>query len=260
MKRGISLLAVLSSLVLMSSCHPDKKADPSVILEAFIPHGWEIEFDTVLPLLDGGRTAHVSVMKHTVNATGAIGNRMLSIVGTDAKGKLQRYGASEALLPAADVSSAAYVPPLTSLLKFKKDVISVFTTMSAAPNESFQAREEFKVRFDKASGRFQLIGYDLTDITDGVVTTDSRNYPTGNRVIEKKRGDDVMYHRPLRVRHSGPFLEDLQPWQLAVSPEQLLLPRDQIPETRIEAADEPEPEPLGEPTDSAETKVKIHHM
>jgi hypothetical protein len=74
------------------------------------------------------------------------------------------------------------------------------------------------------------------NLTDGVTTIDSRNYPTRNRLIESREGKDTLFHRLVKLRHTGPFLEDLQPFQLAVAPEQMKVENEYVPETVSESA------------------------
>ena len=230
------LLLFFATTLGISSCgKKEVKPDPAVVLAEFIPWGWSIEFDTLAPVLDGGKMGHVTVMRKYDSSSRVTMGRMICIIGSGAKGKLRRYGANSNLLPIPDISTGAYVHQISELLKINDNVISVFTDSTGATNASFHSQEELKFRFDPKTKRFALIGYDLTDNTDGVVTTDSRNYPTKNRVVMQLHSSDTVFQRQLKLRHSGPFIEDIEPWQLAMDPGQLLIPKGGIPETGVEA-------------------------
>lgn len=229
-------LLLVATAVLIASCTRDvvQNPDAATILKDFIPPGWTVEFDTVAPLLGPNRMGHLTVLSQYDSNLHTSFGRMVMIVGPDKSGKLVRLGANKVLLPKPDMSSADYQPPMNEMVRLKKDVITIITHQSGAETEAFRAREFFKLRFDPATNRIRLIGYDLNDNTDGIQTLDSRNYLTKKRGIQQIRGKDTLFHRTLPLRHVGAFLEDLQPWQFAVEPQTLRAASGPVPETTNE--------------------------
>lgn len=248
--------SLLLGLLLIVACKKtDKPVDTTKAeLAKFVPHGWIVEFDTSAPILDHGRMGHVLLLEEYDTVQKKSTARMLSIVGPDANGKWQRFAANTQLLQSKDLTSQVYVPTVANTIKVRKDVISIMTHTSGISGGSYASREEFKIRYDPSTQRFKLIGYDLTDVTDGVTTIDSRNYPMRNRVVESREGKDTLFHRLVKLRHTAPFLEDLEPFQLAVAPELMMKNTDYIPETTTEAEvnyQYSEPDPIDSSTPSS---------
>lgn len=241
MKRHVLQKLTLVVCILLTGCSKHEP-DPSVVLAEFIPSGWFIEFDTVGAVLDAGRTAHVTVMRHYDSVT-RIAERMFCIIGPGADGKLQRYAATKTLLSDIDLKTDTYIPPLSDIISLRKNVISLTFLTASAENEGCHWKEEFKFRYDKTSNRFRLIGYDFTDVTmtwDGhdhfVTTTDSRNYLTHNRIVRQLIDKDTVFKRTVKLRHLRPFMEDVKPGELTVDTHQLVVSNGLIPENEDESA------------------------
>jgi hypothetical protein len=178
----------------------------------FAPSGWKIE-EQIAGDLNGDSLPDFAVKlvedKTEKNSEGdpTERGRALVIVLATPEGKLKRAGVADALLQCTRCGGAFYgVVEAPAEVKIEKGVVVV--------EQEHGSREvsnvTFRFRYDPATQRFVLIGYDFgtVDRLTASIATESTNYVTGARVITRGKGK-----RDTKTRNTIPktkiFLEDV---------------------------------------------------
>jgi hypothetical protein len=178
----------------------------------FAPSGWKIE-EQVAGDLNGDSRPDFALKlvedKAEKNSEGdpTERGRALVIVLATPEGKLKRAGVADALLQCTRCGGAFYgVVEAPAEVKIEKGVVVV--------EQEHGSREvsnvTFRFRYDPATQRFVLIGYDFgnVDRLTASIATESTNYVTGARVVTRGKGQ-----RDTKTRSTIPkkkvFLEDV---------------------------------------------------
>jgi hypothetical protein len=180
-------------------------------LAQFAPAGWKIE-EQVAGDLNGDSVPDYALKlveaKPEKNSEGDPTERgralVLALATTD--GKLKLAGVADSLLQCTRCGGAFYgVVESPANVKIEKGVVIV--------EQDHGSREvtdtTYRFRFDSTSGRFVLIGFDLTNVDRATasVVTESINYLTGVRVVTRGKGDkDVKTRTTIPKRKI--YLED----------------------------------------------------
>ena len=159
----------------------------------FVPSGWKIE-EQVAGDLNGDSLPDFALKlvedKVEKNSEGdpTERGRALVIVLANADGKLKRAGVAEALLQCTRCGGAFYgVVEAPADVKIEKVTVVV--------NQEHGSRElsniTFRFRYDAATQRFILIGFDYAtaDRLTANTVTESINYLTGARVVQRGKGN-----------------------------------------------------------------------
>ena len=178
----------------------------------FAPSGWKIEAQTSADLNGDSLQDHVLKLvedKAEKNSEGdptERGRALVIVLGTS-DGKLKRAGVADALLQCTRCGGAFYgVVESPAEVTIEKGVVVV--------GQEHGSREvtntTYRFRYDLASGRFQLIGFDYAtvDRLTASVVTESTNYLTWVRVITRPKGRrDVTTKTAIAKKKV--FLEDV---------------------------------------------------
>ena len=159
----------------------------------FVPSGWKIE-EQVAGDLNGDSLPDFALKlvedKVEKNSEGdpTERGRALVIVLATADGKLKRAGVAEALLQCTRCGGAFYgVVEAPADVKIEKGTVVV--------NQEHGSRElsniTFRFRYDAATRRFILIGFDYATVDRLTANTvsESINYLTGVRVVQRGKGN-----------------------------------------------------------------------
>ena len=178
----------------------------------FVPSGWKIE-EQVTGDLNGDSLPDFALKlvedKVEKNSEGdpTERGRALVIVLANADGKLKRAGVAEALLQCTRCGGAFYgVVEAPADVKIEKGTVVV--------NQEHGSRElsniTFRFRYDAATQRFILIGFDYAsaDRLTANTVTESINYLTGLRVVQRGKGNRDTTSRTT-VPKKKIFLEDV---------------------------------------------------
>lgn len=177
--------------------------------EQFVGAGWKIEGISKGDLNRDGKTDYAIKLiedKPKVDGEGFDSDRLLVIAVSDER-KLRRAAFSNKLLQCTSCGGAFYgAGSAPGVALIDKGVIIVENEHGSRE----VSRSTFKFRFDQESGRFVLIGYDYwgNDRLTGVVTTESTNYITGNRITKTGKGKTAKTARS-RVKVENIYLEDI---------------------------------------------------
>ncbi len=194
-------IAVSALILFSSSVFAQEEAgvlDPSRVVaegrttKEFAPSGWKIE-DQVSGDLNGDSLPDFALTlvedKAAKNSEGdpTERGRALVIVLATSDGKLRRAGVAEALLQCTRCGGAFYgVVEAPADVKIEKNSIVV--------NQEHGSREvsniTFRFRYDAATQRFILIGFDYStvDRLNANAVSESINYLTGARVVTRGKG------------------------------------------------------------------------
>lgn len=176
----------------------------------FAPAGWKVE-EQVAGDLNGDSVPDYALKlveaKPEKNSEGDPTERGRALVlALAADGKLKLAGVADSLLQCTRCGGAFYgVVESPANVKIEKGVVVV--------EQDHGSREvtdtTYRFRFDPTSGRFVLIGFDLTDVDRATASTvtESINYLTGVRVVTRGKGDkDVKARTTIPKRKI--YLED----------------------------------------------------
>lgn len=153
----------------------------------FVPSGWTIE-EQVAGDLNGDATADIALKLIQEKRAGASEDevverrRTLVILFKSGGGKLRRAAVAEKLLQCTSCGGAFYgVSEAPANVKIERGVLVV--------NQDGGSRNvverTFRFRYDGASRKFMLIGFDMTDRdrASGEATRESTNFLTGKKEI-----------------------------------------------------------------------------
>ncbi|HEY8205453.1 MAG TPA: hypothetical protein VIF81_12045 [Pyrinomonadaceae bacterium] len=191
----------------------DKSRVPSQAdkLAQFAPAGWKIE-EQVAGDLNGDSVPDYALKlvedKPEKNSEGDPTERgralVLALATTD--GKLKLAGVADSLLQCTRCGGAFYgVVESPANVKIEKGVVII--------EQDHGSREvtdtTYRFRFDRTSGRFVLIGFDLTDVDRATASTvtETINYLTGVRVVTLGKGDKDVKTRTT-IPKQRIYLED----------------------------------------------------
>jgi hypothetical protein len=191
----------------------DKSRVPSQAdkLAQFAPAGWKIE-EQVAGDLNGDSVPDYALKlvedKPEKNSEGDPTERgralVLALATTD--GKLKLAGVADSLLQCTRCGGAFYgVVESPANVKIEKGVVII--------EQDHGSREvtdtTYRFRFDPTSGRFVLIGFDLTDVDRATASTvtETINYLTGVRVVTRGKGDKDVKTRTT-IPKQRIYLED----------------------------------------------------
>ena len=214
----IALCAVLlissSGLAQDEAAVIDKSRVPAEASDArqFAPAGWKIE-EQVAGDLNGDSRPDFALKlvenKPEKNSEGDATERgrALVIVLATADGKLRRAGVADNLLQCTRCGGAFYgVVESPANVKIEKAVVVV--------DQDHGSREisnvTFRFRYDAATQRFVLIGFDFAtaDRLTAQTVTESTNYSTGARVVARDKGNRTVTARST-IPKKKIFLEDV---------------------------------------------------
>lgn len=178
----------------------------------FAPSGWKIE-EQVAGDLNGDSRPDIALKlvedKPDKNSEGDVterGRALVLLLATP-DGKLKRAGVAEALLQCTRCGGAFYgVVEAPAEVKIEKGVVVVEQEHGSRDVTNLT----YRFRFDAATQRFVLIGFDLAtaDRLTATVVTESTNYLTGvRRVLRGKGAKDVT--RRTTIPKKKVFLEDV---------------------------------------------------
>jgi hypothetical protein len=192
----------LAGLGSSAFCHPqddrvriDKSRIPAEgdSINSFVPPGWTIEAK-VLGDLNGDALPDFALKlvedKPAADKDGAPTERQraLMLVIANKNGKLSRAAVTDTLLECTRCGGAFYgVVETPTEVKIEKGVLIV--------NQDHGSREltntTFRFRYERASGKFALIGFDISsaDRLTGGMVSESTNYLTGVRVTTRGKGN-----------------------------------------------------------------------
>jgi hypothetical protein len=156
--------------------------------EQFAQAGWKVEEVVSGDLNGDGKTdAAIKLAQiHASKESGIGGNRVLVIAFSD-NGKWNRVATAAKLLQCVDCGGAFYgVMPAPAGVTIAKGVLEIENEHGSRD----VSRSNFKFRYDAASGRFLLIGYDYVDYDrlDASDTNESTNYLTNTRITKTAKG------------------------------------------------------------------------
>jgi hypothetical protein len=215
-------IALCALILISSSAFAQEEAgvlDPSRVpaegknTKQFVPPGWKIE-EQVAGDLNGDSLPDFALKlvedKIEKNSEGdpTERGRALVIVLANADGKLKRAGVAEALLQCTRCGGAFYgVVESPAEVKIEKGSVVV--------NQEHGSRElsnlTFRFRYDAASQRFILIGFDYATV-DRLTTnsvSESTNYLTGVRVVTRGKGDRDTTRKTM-IPKKKVFLEEVK--------------------------------------------------
>ena len=218
---GPWLLAVLILLVgAMTTFAQDEagKIDPSRIpaqakdAGSFVPAGWKIEEQITGDLNGDSLPDYVLKLVEDKPAKDADDmpterGRALVIALAEKDGTLKRAGVADKLLQCTRCGGAFYgVVETPTSVSIEKGVVVVEQDHGSRN----LTNTTYKFRFDPATQRFMLIGFDLADadrLTASVVS-ESNNYLTNSRVITRSKGNRDVKTRSALSRKKI-YLEDV---------------------------------------------------
>jgi hypothetical protein len=178
----------------------------------FVPPGWKIEEQVAGDLNSDSRPDFALKLvedKPEKNSEGDVTERGrgLVVVLATAEGKLKRAGVADRLLQCTRCGGAFYgVVETPAEVKIEKGVIVV--------EQDHGSREisnvTFRFRYDAATERFVLIGFDFTnaDRATANTVTESTNYLTGVRAVTRGKGERDVTTRST-ISKKKIFLEEV---------------------------------------------------
>lgn len=156
-------------------------------VRAFVPSGWTIE-EQVAGDLNGDSTNDIALKLIQEKRAGVSDDeasdrqRALVILFKSTGGKLRRAAVADKLLQCTSCGGAFYgVAEAPANVKIERGILIV--------NQDGGSRNvverTFRFRYDAASRKFILIGFDMTDSdrANGEVTQESTNFLTGKKII-----------------------------------------------------------------------------
>lgn len=173
----------------------------------FVLDGWKIE-EMVRGDLNGDGKADLAIkLAHIEEGReGGIGGDRALVVVFDDGAKWKRVAASKSILQCVDCGGAFYgVMPAPAGLTIDKGVIIIENEHGSRNVDT----STYRFRYDKASGRFILIGYDFVDNDrgTGAWVNESTNYLTNVRIVKSGKGKRTSTKRSV-IRPSIIYLED----------------------------------------------------
>jgi hypothetical protein len=188
---------------------------------AFVPKGWKLEGDeaeTTGDLNKDGVPDKVLRLVEDLPIEGKDGvyntrYRALVVLFGQAGGGFKRAAVATKLLGCSLCAGALGDPEGGNIqVEIKNGVLNV--NQLSGSREATDLTQRF--RYDAASGRFLLIGEDVSeyDRAEGGGTSTSTNYLTGVRVTKKSKptrggGESVVSNRTTRVPTTRRFIEDV---------------------------------------------------
>ena len=159
-------------------------------LGAFVPKGWIIE-QQIIGNVGGDGDTFIALKLIEDKPLTEMRNRALVIALKDDKGDLKNAGVAGKLLQCPGCGGAFYgiMDAPADLKVGDKGVI----TITQDGGSRWVWTETYKFRFEAASGKFQLIGFDynVRDRNTGQVDSESNNYITGDRITSHSKGKDA---------------------------------------------------------------------
>ncbi|MEO6393475.1 MAG: hypothetical protein ABIP75_16620 [Pyrinomonadaceae bacterium] len=179
----------------------------------FVPKGWMVEA-MVKGDLNGDGKVDLAIKLIEQKSQGADPSvnedrqRALVVALADKDGGYSRAAVSDGLLQCTGCGGAFYgVMPAPANVSIAKGVLIVDQDHGSRDVE----KSTYKIRFDAATGRFILIGLDITDRDrlTGDVTSISTNYLTGVRITTIYPGKGRKSTKRTTVSREKQYLEDL---------------------------------------------------
>lgn len=212
----VSCLGFTSAVFAQTDAHtfPKEQVPGSgALARDFAPKGWLIEA-SVKGDLNGDGKADLAIKLIEQKSQGADPDinedrqRALVVALANQNGGFTRAAISDGLLQCTGCGGAFYgVMPAPSNVSIAKGVLIV--------NQDHGSRDveesTYKIRFDAVTGRFILIGLDITDRDrlTGDVTKLSTNYLTGVRITTIYPGKGRKSTKRTTVSREKQYLEDL---------------------------------------------------
>ena len=215
----ISLFVIFLCLATSASAQDEAgKLDPSRVpaqgkhAASFAPTGWKIEEQITGDLNGDTVPDHVLKLVEDTPAKDADDmpterGRALVIVLVSKDGSLKRAGVADRLLQCTRCGGAFYGAVETPAgVSIEKGVVVVEQDHGSRN----LTNTTYKFRFEPATGRFRLIGFELADadrLTANVVA-ESSNYLTNSRVVTRGKGDRDVKTKSVLPRKKL-YLEDV---------------------------------------------------
>lgn len=205
----LSLVALLGTFAFAQGDAFDVSKLPATATDpnAFAQKGWKVE-EVVKGDLNGDGKADAAIKLAQIDKEreGGIGGDRALVVVFDEGGKWTRVAASSSILQCVDCGGAFYgVMPAPADVKIEKGVIIIENEHGSRNVDA----STFKFRYDKASGRFVLIGYDFADNdrATGQWLSESTNYLTNVRITKSGKGKRTSTKRAV-IKPTTVYLED----------------------------------------------------
>ena len=222
----LAVLILLVSAVTAFAQHEASKIDPARIAAqgkdapSFVPAGWKIEEQVTGDLNGDSLTDYVLKLVEDKPPKDADDmpterGRALVIALAEKDGGLKRAGVASKLLQCTRCGGAFYgVVETPASVSIEKGVVVVEQDHGSRN----LTNTTYKFRFDPATRRFILIGFDLADADrlTATVVTESNNYLTNSRVITRSKGNrDVKTRTALSKKKI--YLEDVSAEEFEVA-------------------------------------------
>lgn len=190
----------------------DKSKIPATArtLGEFVPKGWIIEQQTIGYVKDGDKFVVLKLIED--NPLTDLRNRAMVIVAMDDKGNLKNAGVAGKLLQCPGCGGAFY-GIMDAPADIKVDDGTIIIEQDGGSRWVWS--EKYRFRFEPASGKFALIGFDynVRDRNTGQADSESTNYATGDRVTNggKTKAKSVK----TKVKVSTIYLDDVDHEKMA---------------------------------------------
>ena len=181
-----AVIAIFAALAVCANAQDDMKViDRSKIpatastLGAFVPKGWIIEQQTIGYVKDSDKFIVLKLIED--NPLTDLRNRAMVIVLMDDKGNLKNAGVAGKLLQCPGCGGVLYgVMDAPADVKVDNGTIII----GQDGGSRWVWNETYRFRFEPATGKFLLIGFDYAvhDRNTGQVDSESTNYINGDRV------------------------------------------------------------------------------
>lgn len=194
MKKRISIFLLILGLSAAASAQDTNPLDVSKLPasaaapQAFAQPGWKVE-EVVKGDLngDGKADAAIKLAQIEKDREGGIGGDRALVIVFDEAGRWKRAAVGNKILQCVDCGGAFYgAMPAPAGITIDRGIL-VIENEHGSRNVS---KSTFRFRYEAASGRFALIGYDFTD-TDrltGAHSEESTNYSTNRRIATIAKG------------------------------------------------------------------------
>jgi hypothetical protein len=213
MKKLFSLISIVLALAAGASAQyatfDDSKVPELADRPAqFAPPGWKVEGTATGDLNGDGKADHAIKFvedRPQKENEGFDSERVILIALADGA-KFRRTAIAKRILQCTSCGGAFYgMISAPAGVTIEKGVL-VIENEHGSRNVS---RSNFKFRYDKASGRFVLIGYDFVDYDrlDGSGSDESTNYVTNRRVTKTTKGRRSSTKRSV-IKPTTVYLED----------------------------------------------------
>lgn len=204
---ALTSLAIGQDAVPMNPIDVSKLPETAAKPEAFAQSGWKVEQVVRGDLNgDGKPDSAIKLAQIEEGREGGIGNDRALVIAFAEGGQLRRAAFADKLLQCVDCGGAFYgVMPAPAGVSIEKGVLVVENEHGSRDVSS----STFRFRYEPASGRFVLIGYDYTDYDrlNGNTFSESTNYSTNVRITKTGKGKRTSSKRAV-IKPVKVYIED----------------------------------------------------